>query len=59
MIANNIPVEFEKWHIKRLLTLIRVCSVKNAPPKKMGRKAILRQNAEINAARRKQLHTKG
>lgn len=59
MIANNIPVEFEKWHIKRLLTLIRVCSVKNAPPKKMSRNQILRQNAELNAARRKQLHTKG
>lgn len=59
MIANNIPVEFEKWHIKRLLTLIRVCGLKNAPPKKMSREAILRQNAELNAARRKQLHSKG
>ena len=59
MIANNIPVEFEKWHIKRLLTLIRVCSVKNSPSKKMSRNEILRQNTELNAARRKQLHTKG
>lgn len=53
MIANNIPVEFEKWHIKRLLTLIRVCSVKNSPSKKMSRNEILRQNTELNAARQK------
>lgn len=38
MISFNIPVEFQKWHLSRLLTLIRVCSVKNAPGKKMTKK---------------------
>lgn len=60
MIAQNIPMEFEKWHINRLLTLIRVCAIKNDPhPKKMSSAAIAKQNRALNAARRKQLHTKG
>ena len=59
MIAQNIPVEFEKWHLNRLLTLIRVCNIKNSPPKKRRKREIMSRNAALNAARRKQLNTKG
>lgn len=59
MIAFNIPVEFQKWHLNRLLTLIRVCNIKNAPPKKRSKRELMRRNAEINAARRKRLGSKG
>lgn len=59
MIAYNVPVEFEKWHINRLLTLIRVCSEKNKPDKKMSRKQIMAQNKARNAARKARLGTKG
>lgn len=60
MIAQNIPTEYEKWHINRLLTLIQVCSIKNDPnPKKMNRAAIARQNKALNAARRAKYGTKG
>lgn len=59
MIAFNIPFECEKWHINRLLTLIRVCSIKSNPDKKMKGKDLARSNRSLNAARRAQHHTKG
>ena len=59
MIASNIPFECQKWHLNRLITLIRVCSIKNTPPKKRSKRDIMSQNAALNAARRQQLNTKG
>ena len=53
MISLQIPIEFQKWHLNRLMTLIRVCDVKNQPTKKMKPNDVLRQNAKLNAARHK------
>lgn len=59
MITMNIPFECQKWHLNRLLTLINVCSIKNAPPKKMNKKDIYRKNSALNAARKQALNTGG
>lgn len=59
MIQNDIPFECQKWHLNRLLTLIRVCSLEKIPEKKMSPMSILSQNASLNKMRRAALHTKG
>lgn len=59
MIAYNIPVEFQKWHLNRLITLIRVCSAKNQPSKKMSSKDILARNKALNDERLKKFNTTG
>jgi hypothetical protein len=59
MINFNIPSSFEKWHINRLIMLIRVCSEENKPKKKMTQREIMAQNKALNAARKAKLNVKG
>lgn len=59
MIALGIPVNFEKWHLNRLLTLIRVCNEENKPKKKRNRREFLEERRAINEARKKQMNSKG
>lgn len=59
MIALDIPFECQKWHLNRLLTLIRVCNMKNNPKKRMSKRDIMNKNTRLNASRRKKYNTKG
>jgi hypothetical protein len=63
MIYYDIPFECQKWHLNRLLTLIRICSLKeqqnNGKQSKMSKRDILSQNAALNKARRARYSSKG
>ncbi len=59
MFSNDIPLEWEKRHLNRLLTLIRVCNNENAPKKKMKMKDIYKQNAALNEARKEKWKSRG
>lgn len=59
MVSYNIPFECQKWHLNKLLTLIKVCDIKNSPEKKMSKKEAADWQREMNARRRSRLNTKG
>lgn len=59
MIALQIPVEFQYWHLNRLMTLIKVCNIQSQPPKKMSKRAAASRYAQLNAQRRSQMNTTG
>lgn len=60
MIKAGVPFECAKWHLNRLMTLIRVCAIENlSGEKKMSRTEVAQQNRELNAARRAALNSKG
>lgn len=58
MFQAGVPIECERWHLNRLMALIRVCQEEQAPPRKMSRKDALRQRRELNAARMKKYGAK-
>ena len=59
IISFNIPMECQKWHINRLLTLIKVCNIKSSPPEKVNKQELMRRNKQLNAERRKQFSSNG
>lgn len=59
MIVLNIPVEFQKWHLNQLLTLIKVVSLKSTKQKPMDKRTAAMERDRINMERRARFHSKG
>lgn len=59
MIAHNVPAQYDQWHLNRLMALLKVCSLKSQPDKKMSRQEILQRNARLNAERKAKFNTTG
>ena len=59
MFANGIPLDFENRHLNKLIAIIKMCGLKNSPPKKMSKSDIANRHRQINAANRAKYHTKG
>ena len=59
MVALQIPIEMENWHLNRLLTLIHICEIQNRTPKKQSKQDLISQHAKINAANKKRFGTRG
>lgn len=59
MISLGIPMECQKWHLNRLLTLIRVVDEKNQPGKKKSRRDVIAENRALNQMRRARTGSRG
>lgn len=58
--AYQIPFHpTETWHVNRLMALVKICSIKNAPQKKMSKSQILARNRSLNEQRLAQYGTNG
>ena len=58
MVELGIPFECQKWHLNRLITLIKVINKKRGGGK-MSKSDIMRNNKQINEMRKKKYNTKG
>ena len=59
MIEYNIPSEYRKWNLNRLLSLIDFIGRKKAPAKKMSASQKYKHYSQLNEARKKAWKTKG
>lgn len=59
MISLGIPFECQEWHLNRLLTLIKVCNIKNSPKQKINQAEAAASQRELNEIRKRQLGTRG
>lgn len=52
MVQFKINWDAQYWHLNRLMTLIKICSVKQAKPKKMSKAEQQAEMRKLNAERR-------
>lgn len=59
MVAFSLPQEYQYWHLTKLLTLIRVCNLKNSKPKRMSANEARSRQREINERRLREMNSSG
>jgi hypothetical protein len=59
MVAFRIPFEAQYWHLNRLMTLVKICGMKQTPPKKMSKHAQMAEYRRLNEQRKQKLGTSG
>lgn len=59
MVAYGIPFECQKWHLNRLITLIKICDIRQGPQRKMSKRETMMQYTSLNAARKQRYKTRG
>lgn len=59
MFKLGIPKECEKWHINRLMTLIKIYGIKDQPNKKVSKSEAMARYSAINAKNRARFNSKG
>jgi hypothetical protein len=59
MVTANVPMEFETRNLNRLLTILKIISSHNSPPKKMSKQDIYKYNTNLNAQRKAKMNSKG
>lgn len=59
MNVAKIPIECERWHLNKLITLIRVHSAKNEPPKKKSQSQLAAERRALNEKRLAEMGTTG
>jgi hypothetical protein len=59
MFSAGIDLDFENRNLNRLLTILKIISVQNNPPKKMSKEEVLKQNRDYNRQRKEQMKSKG
>ena len=59
MVTLKIPFECQKWHLNRLIALIKYVSKKQQPPKKVPKGEFARKRRSLNKARKAKYHTHG
>ena len=58
MFSLNIPLDCQKWHLNRLLTLIKVFE-EESDQQELSQRELAARNSALNMARRAKLHSRG
>ena len=59
MVALQIPFEAEKWHLNRLMMLVRITNFKQTPPEKQDKARMFAKWRELNEKRKAEYNTTG